>query len=59
VGAGNVPFLVFVDPATDPVSATCFELDGAEYRESVRSADGRLRLDRPFGVTVDLAVPGH
>jgi Uma2 family endonuclease len=55
----GVPFLVFVDPATDPVSAKCFELDGVEYRESVRGADGRLTLHRPFGVTVDLAVPGH
>ncbi|HEY3750065.1 MAG TPA: Uma2 family endonuclease [Pseudonocardiaceae bacterium] len=55
----GVPFLVFVDPATDPVSAICFELDGDCYRELTRADDGRLSLTRPFVVTVDLGGPGR
>jgi Uma2 family endonuclease len=55
----GVPFLIFVDPASDPVSAVCYELDGDEYRESVRSDGGVFTLTRPFPVTVDLAGPGH
>jgi len=55
----GVPFLVFVDPATNPVSALCYELDGDEYRESARSDNGRLVLSRPFAATVDLARSGR
>lgn len=54
----GVPFLVFVDPATDPIFSVCFELDGDEYRESVRSENGRLILVRPFPVTVGLGRSG-
>lgn len=55
----GVPFLVLVDPAADPVSAVCYELDGDEYREVARSADGVLTLERPFKVVVDLTCQGH
>jgi len=50
----GVPFLLFVEPEDDPVSAACSELDGDEYREVARSVDGRLALTRPFQVTADL-----
>jgi hypothetical protein len=55
----GVPFLVLGDPVTDPYSAICLELDGTEYRETARAQAGRLTLDRPFPVTVELAGPGH
>ena len=55
----GVPFLVFVDPATDPCSAVCLELDGGEYRESAHAQDGRLTLDRPFPITVHLEGTGY
>ncbi|HEY0805008.1 MAG TPA: Uma2 family endonuclease, partial [Pseudonocardiaceae bacterium] len=55
----GVPFLVFVDPATDPVSAVCYELDGGEYRESTHSDNGVLTFTDPFAATVDLARSGH
>lgn len=55
----GIPFLVFVDPATDPASAVCFELNGDEYRESARADAGRLVLTRPFAATVDFAVSGR
>jgi Uma2 family endonuclease len=49
-----VPFFLLVDPATTPVSATCFELAGDGYREIAQAGDGTLALTRPFGVTVYL-----
>jgi Uma2 family endonuclease len=55
----GVPFLLLVDPAADPTAGACYELDGDEYREFVRSADGVLTLERPFKVTVDLTGQGH
>ena len=55
----GVPFLVLVDPATDPVSAVCYELAGDEYRETARSDDGVLTLVKPFEVTVNLTGQGH
>jgi Uma2 family endonuclease len=54
----RVPFFLLVDPAADPVTATCYELDGDEYRESARADGGRLTLTRPFGVTVRLGGSG-
>jgi Uma2 family endonuclease len=50
----GVPFFLLVDPAADPVAATCFELDGDSYREIAQAHDGNLALTRPFGVTVYL-----
>lgn len=50
----GVPFLLFVEPESDPVSAVCFELEGDECREIARSVDGVLALSRPFQVTADL-----
>jgi Uma2 family endonuclease len=55
----GVPFLLLVDPATDPVSGVCYELNGDEYRESACSDAGVLTLTRPFAVTVDLTGQGH
>jgi Uma2 family endonuclease len=55
----GIPFLVFVDPATAPVSAVCYELDDGEYRESSCSDNGRLTLSRPFPMTVDLTGSGR
>ncbi|HEY3610802.1 MAG TPA: Uma2 family endonuclease [Pseudonocardiaceae bacterium] len=55
----QIPFLVFVDPATEPASAVCYELDDGEYRESAQSDDGRLVLSRPFPLTVDLGGSGR
>ena len=55
----GVPFLLVVDPEDDPVSATCFEMEGGEYWESAHSAGGRLTLARPFPVTVDFTGSGR
>jgi hypothetical protein len=55
----GVSFFLVVDPDDDPVSATCFELEGGEYRESARSDGGWLTLARPFPVTVDLGGSGR
>jgi Uma2 family endonuclease len=55
----GVQFFLVVDPDDDPVSATCFELLGGEYRESARSDGGWLTLARPFPVTVDLGESGR
>lgn len=54
-----VPFLLFVDPATAPASATLYRLDGGEYREAAESADGRLVLAEPFAVDLDLSGSGR
>jgi Uma2 family endonuclease len=53
-GDAGVPFFLLVDPATTPVSATCFELAGDSYQEIAQAGDGTLALTRPFGVTVYL-----
>lgn len=50
----GVPFFVLVDPATSPVSAVVHELIEDEYREITRAEAGRLELERPFPVKVDL-----
>lgn len=50
----GVPYFVLVDPATSPVSATVYAFDEGEYHEIARAEDGRLELDRPFPVKVDL-----
>lgn len=50
----GVPFLVFVDPAREPIEAVCLRLDGDTYQESARAVNGQLTLTRPFAVTVDL-----
>lgn len=52
----GVPFLLLVDPSTDPVDAVCHKLSGDSYRESARAIDGHLRLTEPFMVTI---VLGH
>ncbi|MFE9749132.1 Uma2 family endonuclease [Saccharothrix saharensis] len=51
----GIPFYLVVDPEGDEVTATMFELDAGEYVESARSADGVLKLERPFPVTIELS----
>jgi Uma2 family endonuclease len=51
----GVPSLLLVDP--DDTSTVCYELHGGEYVESGRSVHGRLWLERPFPVTLDLTPP--
>ena len=55
----DVPFLMVVDPDTDPVSAIAYELRGDEYREMARSRRGVLRLDLPFAARVDFTRSGR
>lgn len=52
----GVPYLVLVDPATEPIEASCLVLDGGGYRESAQAVDGQLVLVEPFMVTIPL---GH
>ncbi|MGO1049732.1 Uma2 family endonuclease [Crossiella sp. CA198] len=50
----RVPYFVLVDPVASPVSAIVYELVEDEYREFARAENGRLELERPFPVKVDL-----
>ena len=50
----RIPFYLLVDPAPDAVSATLFELAGADYEPIARAEQGRLELIRPFEVTLEL-----
>ncbi|MCP2166345.1 Uma2 family endonuclease [Goodfellowiella coeruleoviolacea] len=52
----RIPFYLVVDLGEEPVSAVLLELDGDGYREVVRSEAGKLLLDRPFPVTLELTV---
>lgn len=50
----GVPFLVFVDPARQPIEAVCLRLEDEIYQESARAVNGQLTLTQPFVVAVDL-----
>jgi len=50
----GIAFYLVVDPAPATPSATLLRLDGDDYREAARSADGLLRIEWPFPVEVDL-----
>lgn len=52
----GVPYLLLVDPAADPMEASCQMLDGDGYREVARAVRGLLVLAEPFMVTIAL---GH
>lgn len=52
----GIPFLMLVDPG-EPPTALLFELQDGEYVEIAGSTDGRLEMERPFRVALDLTAP--
>jgi len=57
-GEAGVPFVLFVDPGPEEISARLFELSGDSYREVASSAAGVLTFTRPFPLTVNLSGSG-
>ena len=53
----GIPYLLMVDPGSQPPSAICYELLDGSYVECARSEDGLLRLDRPFRARLALTLP--
>jgi Uma2 family endonuclease len=53
----GIAYYLIIDPPvpTAPPSAVLLQMEGEDYREAVRSADGLLRLERPFPLLVNLA----
>jgi Uma2 family endonuclease len=49
-----IPYYLLVDPKGAMPSAVLLELVDGEYKEIARSRGGRLGLDRPFPVELDL-----
>ncbi|MGQ0777509.1 MAG: Uma2 family endonuclease [Pseudonocardiales bacterium] len=50
----GIPYLLMVDPGSQPPSAVCYELCDGGYVQCARSEDGLLRLNRPFPVRLAL-----
>ncbi|SHF31874.1 Uma2 family endonuclease [Streptoalloteichus hindustanus] len=53
----GIPHFLFADPGSrpQPPVIVAFDLRGGSYREVGRSRDGRLRVERPFPLALDLA----
>ena len=51
----GITYYLVVDPAPATPSAVLLQLHGEDYREAAQSADGLLRLERPFPVQLNLA----
>lgn len=51
----GIPFLMLVDPGNPPVAAL-LELRGDDYVAVARSNGGRVELQRPFPVMIDLGA---
>ncbi len=50
----RIPFYLLVDPASRPVHAVLFGLEGADYVQMAISEQGRIRFAEPFPVDVEL-----
>jgi len=50
----EIPFYLIVDPSGAVPSATLFELIEDEYKEIARGKNGRIEIERPFRVTLEL-----
>jgi Uma2 family endonuclease len=50
----GVPFYLLIDPSGRTVDATLYKLVDGEYQENARSLNGKLTVDKPFPVELDL-----